>query len=108
MGVPESIQRYLDLSLAVVRLARVVLWTKSDEVRIHVSDYTPSPNELRLVEDDTIPLHLGEQSTSGKMGEYMHRFLKEDITHSSLANRPRPLPRLPCRSGIPNKWSHSS
>ena len=60
MGVPESIHRYLDLSLAVVRLARVVLRTELDEAKLCVTDLLPCPDELCLVKDDTVPLHLGE------------------------------------------------
>jgi len=58
-GVPVSIHRYLDLSLAVARLARVVLCTGSDKAGLKTA-YIPCPDELCLVEDDTVPLHLGK------------------------------------------------
>lgn len=60
-GVPESIHRYLDLSLAAARLARVVLRARSDDVNLLAAN-VPRPDELCLVEDDAEPLHLGEQS----------------------------------------------
>lgn len=61
-GVPESIHRYLDLSLAAARLARAVLWTglEGGEFRII---YIPCPDKLCLVKNDTIPSHLGKQTT---------------------------------------------
>lgn len=42
MGVPESIHRYLDLSLAAVKLARVVLQTELDEARFCNEPHTLS------------------------------------------------------------------
>ena len=57
-----------------------------------IADEIPCPDKLRLIEDDTVPLHSGKQAALGRTGEYKRWLFEGGVTRSLPTNRPRPLP----------------